>query len=179
MYPGISFLRLDSKSVARCQQTCWSLRVFVCVVVLQHEFKSVQSCAFSRQICTTFYTLGKLSGLSQLFYNWRYSDGTRQSPDLLVQTICKKKSKRHQRKKDVLKEELQFSTCHKGYCVQIDISRSLNETSRTLDPLSYHVSFDLQLNEASQRLLEYLISRKSLEDFVKQFVWKEIENLAS
>ena len=110
----------------------------------------------------------------------RYSDGTRQPLDLLAETISKKKSKRSQRKKDLLQEELQFSTCHKGHCVQISISRSLdNNTSKTLDPSAYHVYLDIQLDKATQRLLEELTSRKSLEDFVKQFVWKEIENLAS
>ena len=134
----------------------------------------------------------KFSESSQLFYNVYYSDGTAQPKDLLVESICKKRSKRPQRKKDastVSKEELQFSTCHKGYCVHLGISRSINKDSEhcalgetsfatnSLEPSSYTIVFDVYLNGAEERLLEYLQSRGSLEEFVRQYVWKEIEKL--
>jgi hypothetical protein len=71
-----------------------------------------------------FHILGKFSETSKLFYNVHYSDGRSQPRDLLVEIIYKKKSKRDQRTKDLLREELQFSTCHKGYCVHVTILRS-------------------------------------------------------
>ena len=46
-----------------------------------------------------------------------------------------------------------------------------------MDQSSYRIHFDIHLNDMKERLLEYLVSRKSLEDFVRQYMWKEIENL--
>ena len=65
--------------------------------------------------------------------------------------IYKKKSKRDQRTIDLLREELQFSTCHKGYCVHVTILRSQDNRhteAETSDP-SYHVHFDIHLYEVS------------------------------
>ena len=123
----------------------------------------------------------KFTDSSKLFYNVCYTD-TKEPRDLLVEKIYKKKSKRHQRNKDVPRESLQFSTCHRGYCVQVVVSlsddtRHDEEGSGILDPSSYHIHFDIHLNDAKERLLEYLESRKPLEDFVRQFVWREIEKL--
>ncbi len=59
-----------------------------------------------------------------MFYNVHYRDGKKQPQDLLVETIYKKKIKRDQQKTDARREELQFSTCHKGYCVRVVISLS-------------------------------------------------------
>ena len=48
--------------------------------------------------------------------------------------------------------------------------------AETPDP-SYHVHFDIHLYEVKEHLQKYLLSRKSLEDFVRQHMWREIENL--
>ena len=126
-----------------------------------------------------FHILERFTDSSKLFYNVHYTDAT-QPQDLLVEKIYKKKTRRDQRKKDAPKEVLQFSTCHRGYCVQVAISVSHStseESAGTFDPSSYHIHFDIHLNNAKERLLEYLVSRKSLEDFVRHFIWKEIEKL--
>ena len=44
---------------------------------------------------------------------------------------------------------------------------------------SYEVHSSLHLNFLRERLVEYLKSKKNLQDFVALHVWKEIENLTS
>ena len=60
------------------------------------------------------------------FYNVCYCDGTQQLQDLLLENVFKRKKGWKDKRKKNGDEKLQFSTCHKGFCIQITILCSLD-----------------------------------------------------
>ena len=80
-------------------------------------------------LCILTFCLGKFSQMNCLFYNVSYCNGEKEPRDLLAETILKKKMKRCQRTGSEI-EKLQFSTCYKGFCIQIVTSRTVNCVKR-------------------------------------------------
>ncbi|XP_046848458.1 uncharacterized protein LOC124442012 [Xenia sp. Carnegie-2017] len=121
---------------------------------------------------------GKFCDTSRLFYDVKYMNGTPKTHDSLVEKILKMKSRRrNQYMMECSNEELCFSTFHKGFRIRISITARTQENCDK--EKSYEVHSSLHLNFLLERLLEYLKSKKNLQDFVALHMWKEIENLTS